>query len=58
MLSPQIAESIIYIDTTKDLWEDLNERFFKGDYFRISELLQEIHSIRQGERNVSQFFID
>jgi len=30
--------------------------FSKGDYFRILDLLQEIHSMRQGERNVTQFF--
>ncbi|XP_017412875.1 uncharacterized protein LOC108324438 [Vigna angularis] len=55
-LSPQIAESVIYVDNAKDLWEELKERFSKGDYFKISDLLQDIHSIKQGERNVSQYF--
>jgi len=45
-LTPQIAESFVYIDDAKILWEDLKERFSKGDYFKISYLLQEIHSIR------------
>ena len=57
-LSPQIAESVIYIDSAKDLWDDLKERFTKGDYFRISDLLQEMHSARQGERSITQFFTD
>jgi len=48
-LSLQIAESIVYIDVAKILWEDLKERFSKGDYFQISGLLQEIHSVKQGE---------
>ncbi|XP_014490526.1 uncharacterized protein LOC106753251 [Vigna radiata var. radiata] len=57
-LSPHIAESVIYIEDAKELWDELKERFSKGDYFKISDLLQEIHSIRQGERGVSQFFTD
>jgi len=57
-LSPQIAESVIYIESARDLWNDLKERFTKGDYFRISDLLQEMHSAKQGERNITQFFTD
>jgi len=57
-LAPQIVESVIYIESTKDLWNDLKERFTKGDYFRISDLLQEIHSAKQRERNITQFFTD
>ncbi|XP_022642959.1 uncharacterized protein LOC111242697 [Vigna radiata var. radiata] len=57
-LSPHIAESVIYVEEAKDLWDELKERFSKGDYFKISDLLQDIHSIRQGERGVSQFFTD
>ncbi|XP_014499198.1 uncharacterized protein LOC106760249 [Vigna radiata var. radiata] len=49
-LSPQIAESVIYVEDAKELWDELRERFSKGDYFKISDLLQDIHSIKQGER--------
>ncbi|XP_017438036.1 uncharacterized protein LOC108344080 [Vigna angularis] len=57
-LSPQIAESVIYVEEAKELWDELKERFSKGDYFKNSDLLQDIHSIKQGERGVSQFFTD
>ncbi|XP_019455050.1 PREDICTED: uncharacterized protein LOC109356169 [Lupinus angustifolius] len=57
-LSPQIAQSAMYIDGAQELWQDLKDRFSKGDYFRTSDLLQEIHSIRQGDRNISTYFID
>lgn len=57
-LTPQIAQSTIYIDNAKELWDDLKERFSKGDHFRISDLLQEIHLIKQGERSVSEFYTD
>jgi len=55
-LAPDIAESVMYIDSAKELWDELKERFSQGDYFQISDLLQEIHSIRQGDRSISQFF--
>jgi len=55
-LSLYIAESVIYVENAKILWDELKERFSKGDYFKISDLLQAIHFIRQGERNITQFF--
>ncbi|XP_014503278.1 uncharacterized protein LOC106763625 [Vigna radiata var. radiata] len=57
-LSSQIVESVIYVEDAKELWDELKERFSKGDYFKISYLLQEIHSIKQGERTLSQYFTD
>jgi len=56
--STQIAESVIYVEDAKELWDELRERFSKGDYFEISDLLQEIHSIKQSEHNVTQSFTD
>lgn len=55
-LSPQFAQSILYIDNARDLWLNLKERFSKGDHFRASDLLQQIHSMRHGDLNVSSFF--
>ncbi|XP_047165962.1 uncharacterized protein LOC124835094 [Vigna umbellata] len=57
-LSPQIVESVIYVENAQELWEELKERFSKGDHFKFSDLLQEIHSIKQGERTVNQYFTD
>lgn len=57
-LSPQLAQSTIYLDNAKKLWDELKERFPKGDYFRISDLIQEIHSIKQGDKSVTEFFTE
>ncbi|XP_019415124.1 PREDICTED: uncharacterized protein LOC109326775 [Lupinus angustifolius] len=57
-LSAQIAQCVVYIDNAQDLWENLKGRFSKGDHFRISDLLQELQSIKQGERNISSYFTD
>ncbi|XP_068484964.1 uncharacterized protein [Phaseolus vulgaris] len=57
-LITQIAQSTNYIDNTRDLWEDLKERFSKSNHFCTSDLLQEINSIRQGERSISEYYTD
>ncbi|XP_019438993.1 PREDICTED: uncharacterized protein LOC109344695 [Lupinus angustifolius] len=57
-LNAQIAQSTVYIESAEELWKDLKERFSKGDYFRISDLLQELHSIKQGDRDLSHYFTD
>jgi len=51
-ISNQIAQSIIYIYNAKELWEYLQERYSKGDHFCVSDILQEIHSPKQGERSI------
>jgi len=50
-LSTQIAQSIVYVDNAKVLWDELQERFSKSNHFRISDLLQEVNSIKQGKRS-------
>jgi len=55
-LNTQIAHNTIYIGKAVDLQNDLKERFSKGDRFRIYDILQEINSTKQGERNVSEYF--
>jgi len=32
-ITTQIAQSTVYIDNAKELWEDLRERFSKGNHF-------------------------
>ena len=57
-LTTQIAQSTVYIDSAKELWEDLRERFAKSNHFRVSDLLQEINSIKQGERSITNYYTD
>ncbi|XP_050884650.1 uncharacterized protein LOC127087758 [Lathyrus oleraceus] len=56
--SPHIAQSTICFDSAFDLWEDLRERFTKGNHFRFSDLLRDLHSIKQGDHSLSQYFTD
>jgi hypothetical protein len=51
-----IAKSIVYLENAIDVWNELKERFSRGDSIRISELHVEIYSLKQGNRSVSEFF--
>lgn len=57
-LNPQISSSVVYIDSAKVIWDELHDRFTKGNHFRLSDLLRNVHSIRQGERSISDFYTD
>lgn len=45
-----------HVENVKDLWDELKERLSKEDFFKISYLFQNIHSIKQGDINMAQFF--
>ncbi|XP_058751321.1 uncharacterized protein LOC131624360 [Vicia villosa] len=34
----EIYESVLWIDSAKEIWEELHERYHQGDIFRISDL--------------------
>jgi len=55
-LSPPIAQSVIFLDRAADIWTDLRERFSQSDLLRIAELQEEIYSLRQGSRSVTDYF--
>ena len=57
-ISKPIAQSVVYIDDAKELWDDLKERFSKGDHFRISDLLQDLHSIKQADRSINNYYTE
>ena len=45
-LSQSIAQSVIWIDSTRNLWKDLQDRFSQGDAIRISDLQEEVASFK------------
>nr|KYP40996.1 hypothetical protein KK1_037645 [Cajanus cajan] len=56
LVSLEIAHNIIYIDTAFDAWKELKQRFSQGDHVRISQLLTDIHSLKQGDSSVTTYF--
>lgn len=57
-LSTRIQQSTISIDNAHELWLDLKQRFTKGNYYRMSNLLQDLHSMKQGDRTLTNYFTD
>ena len=57
-VSPDIAESVLMSDRAVDVWNELHDRFAQHDVLRIAHLLQEIHSLKQGDRSVRSYFTE
>lgn len=57
-VSESIAQSIVFLENSIDVWQELKERFSQGDLIRISDLQQEIYGLRQGSLSVTDFFTE
>ena len=55
-VSPQIRQSIIWMENAEDIWSDLKSHFFQGDLLRISDLQSEATKLKQGDQTVSEYF--
>ncbi|GAU31769.1 hypothetical protein TSUD_22150 [Trifolium subterraneum] len=58
LVSDSIAQSIVFMENAIDVWNDLKERFSQADLVRIAELQQELHSLKQDSRSVTEFYSD
>jgi len=55
-VDPEISQSILWMDTALEIWNELKERFYQGDIFRISDLQEEIYTQKQGESSISSHY--
>ena len=46
-VSKDIASSVIYANTTQEMWEDLKERFAQGNGPQVFEIQKAISSLTQ-----------
>ncbi|KAF1881745.1 hypothetical protein Lal_00032216 [Lupinus albus] len=51
-----IVQSVLWMETTFEIWQDLHEGYYQGDIFRISELFGEIHTYKQGNMSIGSYF--
>lgn len=51
-----IAQSIVFLENSIDVWKKLKEIFSPKDLIRISSLRQEIYNLRQGSLSVTKFY--
>jgi hypothetical protein len=55
-LSKEISSSVIYLDTSIEVWKDLKERFSQGNGPRIYQLQKAIASFNQDQGSVSSYY--
>ena len=55
-VSPKLQASIIYEDTTLEIWKDLKNRFAQTNGPRVFNLQKEIVELHQGEMSITDFF--
>nr|KYP49558.1 hypothetical protein KK1_028754 [Cajanus cajan] len=55
-MTPSIKQSVMWMDTTFNIWTDLLERFSHGDKFRIADLQEKFQNCKQGDSTVSQYY--
>lgn len=56
-IEQEISESILWMNMMLEIWGELRKRYHQGDIFRISDLQEEIYSLRQGEFIITQYEI-
>ena len=55
-LSKDLATSVMYIHTARDLWIDMRDRFSQPNVLRFFEIQKEISKLSQGSLSVSSYF--
>uniref|UniRef100_A0A2N9HIV2 Reverse transcriptase Ty1/copia-type domain-containing protein n=1 Tax=Fagus sylvatica TaxID=28930 RepID=A0A2N9HIV2_FAGSY len=55
-LSKDIASSVIYANTAREIWDDLKERFAQGNGPRIFEIQKSISTLSQDQSSVSNYY--
>ncbi len=55
-LSKKISASVIYLDTSIEVWKDLKERFSQSNGPRIYQLQKAIASLSQDQGSVSSYY--
>nr|KYP76129.1 hypothetical protein KK1_020354 [Cajanus cajan]KYP76822.1 hypothetical protein KK1_021080 [Cajanus cajan] len=55
-ISAEIAQSIIWRSKASEVWAELKERLSHADLFRISEIQEEIYSLKQGDLSITKYY--
>ncbi|XP_014506253.1 uncharacterized protein LOC106766005 [Vigna radiata var. radiata] len=51
-----IKQSVMWMDTTLDIWRDLKDQFSHANKFRVSDLQDQILACHQGDLSVSEYY--
>lgn len=56
-LGPQIVASILYVDTTKDIWIDLKDMFGQVTFAQMYALQQKVYQTNQDNVPIAEYYI-
>ncbi|KAL5543805.1 hypothetical protein UlMin_007589 [Ulmus minor] len=56
VVSREIADSLLYLDSAFDIWRDLNDRFNQGNGPRIFQIKKQLSALNQGSLDVNSYF--
>ena len=56
VVSSEIAESIMYLDTTSTIWEGLHELYNQTNAPRVFQAKRTLHNLSQGSQSVTSYF--
>ncbi|XP_074314637.1 uncharacterized protein LOC141649864 [Silene latifolia] len=55
-LSEDIAKSFSYVTSSKQFWEELNERFNQSNALFLYQLRKEVAEIKQGDLSLAEYY--
>ncbi|KAF7149087.1 hypothetical protein RHSIM_Rhsim03G0156500 [Rhododendron simsii] len=55
-VEPDLADGVVYAETSREVWEDLHDRFSQGNAPRIFQIKKAIESHSQGSTSVSAYY--
>ncbi|XP_070005559.1 uncharacterized protein LOC142163098 [Nicotiana tabacum] len=55
-LTRKIAESVMYLNTAREVWSDINERFGQSNGSKYIQIHREISSTSQGSSDITTYF--
>lgn len=55
-LSRELAVSVMCFDISKEVWDDINDRFVQSNGSKYVQIQREINSTSQGSSNIATYF--
>ncbi|KAL5556206.1 hypothetical protein UlMin_038442 [Ulmus minor] len=52
----EIADSLLYLDSSSDIWRDLSDRFSQGNGPCIFQIKKQLSALNQGSLDVNSYF--
>ena len=55
-IKPEIAESVVFVDSSKQLWEKIMEKYGQTNAPQLFHLKNELNNLQQNELSVSEYY--